>query len=359
MGLNVGTMNKGARELKEKKRRVPDEIAIRIFRTMLTIRRFEETVIELWASENVEGPRHVYIGQEAVAAVVCEIMIDEDTIVSTHRNHGHVVARGGDLGKALAEILGRVDGYNLGRAGSPGITARDKGFLFTTGQIGGGIGLSTGAALAHKVANQGGISVAFFGDGSLEEGVSFEAMNIAALFELPVLYVCENNSVGVTTGRAQNEWSFSLLSADTLGDIPRSLRITTEIVAGEDVESLYNAVSKLMSGVRQGNTAPAFIETRSHRWPGSRSFDPSLVAGVTDLSWITEPFSVQGEHADWINDFDPIVRFGRDLIEGKVLDGEALVGMDEEVAARISAAREFALASSEPTAELTLGEVYA
>lgn len=338
---------------------IPQEIAVRIFRQMLTIRRFEETVIELWASENVEGHRHVYIGQEAIAAVVCELMRDDDSIVTTHRNHGHVVARGGDLGRALAEILCRADGYNLGRAGSPGITAADAGFIFTTGQVGGGIGIGTGAALAQKVAGDGGISVAFFGDGSLEEGVSYESMNIAALHQLPVLYICENNSVGVTTGRAQNEWSSSSLSAETLGDIPRSLQITTEIVAGEDVEGLFDAASRLIEDVRQARAAPAFIETRSHRWPGSRSFNPTLVAGVTSLEWITDHSSVGGEHADWINRFDPVVGYGRTLLERGVLDAGSLAEMDAEIAERIDAARKFALASPEPTIESVLGDVYA
>ena len=339
------------------------EASLRIFTTMLKIRRFEESVINLWADEsitaNLGGHRHVYIGQEAIAAVVCELMRDEDNIVTTHRNHGHIVGRQGHLGKALAEILCREDGYNRGRAGSSGITAADKGFLFTSGQVGGGVGLSTGAALAQKIADKGGVSVAFFGDGSLEEGVSYESMNMAALFELPVVYICENNSVGVTTGRAQNEWSSSSLSAETLGDIPRSLKIETEIVAGEDAEALYDSVSRLIDKVRSRQASPVFIETRSHRWPGSRSFNPTLVTGATQLSWILDPETVQGTHADWINQFDPVVVFGRALVSRNILDADTLAEIDSEISAELEAAREFALSSPHPSRESVLGNLYA
>ena len=337
---------------------IPQQDAVRIFQQMLLIRRFEETAIHLWEDINPEGHRHVYIGQEAIAAVVCDLMRDDDAVTTTHRNHGHVVARGGNLGRALAEILGREDGYNLGRAGSPGITAGDVGFIFTTGQVGGGIGLGTGAGLARKVAGKGGICVAFFGDGALEEGVAFESMNMAALHKLPMLYVCENNSVGVTTGRAENEWSSSSLSAETLGNIPRSLEIETAIVAGEDVEGLYDAAKSLVERLRTGD-APAFIETRSHRWPGSRSFNPTLVAGETDLRWITNPGSVDGEHADWINSFDPIVGFGRTLLERGHIDADAFTAMDLEIRSRVERAREFAVASPEPDPESFLTGLYA
>ena len=334
------------------------EDAHRILRQMLYIRRFEETVIDLWATVETEGHRHVYIGQEAIAAVVCELLRDDDKVTTTHRNHGHIVARGADPNKALAEIIGRSGGYNRGRGGSAGLTAADVGFLFTTGQVGGGIGLGTGGGLAQKTRGNGGISATFFGDGALEEGIAFESMNMAALFDLPVLYVCENNSVGVTTGRADNEWSSSSMAAETLGDIPRALQIRTEIVAGEDVEALYAAASKLIAAIRDDGN-PAFIETRSHRWPGSRGFNPTLVAGATDLNWILQPSSVDGDHAEWINNFDPIVRFGRTLIDRDELDEATLRSIDDEVQGVVDAAREYAVASPPVSPGDCLTGVYA
>ena len=326
------------------------EKALSLFQQMLYARRFEETVVDLWESVPCETHKHLYIGQEAVGAgVVAHLRVD-DKLTTTHRNHGHVALRGAEPGKALAEILGRADGYNSGRSGSSGITASEVGFLFTTAQVGGGTGLATGAALAQRIQQKGGISVAFFGDGALEEGISFESMNLAALHKLPILYVCENNSVGVTTGRANNEWSSSSMAADTLGDIPRSLGIKTEIVSGEDVEGIYETVAKLVSELRSGETGPAFIEMRSQRWPGSRSFNPTLIYGETKLEWILEPSSVTGEHADYINQYDPVVVYGRTLMDRpQHLDALSLAVMDEEVRSKLAAAKEFALSSPEPS----------
>ena len=332
--------------------------ALSIFETMLLIRRFEETVIDLWATVETEGHRHVYIGQEAVGATIMELLRDDDLILTTHRNHGHVIARGADPGRALAEILGRADGFNKGRGGSAGLTVREAGFLATTGQVGGGVGLGIGAAQAQKVKGRGGICVTFFGDGGLEEGIGFEAMNIAALYRLPVLLVCENNSVGVTTGRAQNEWSSSSMAAGTLGDVPRALGIATEVVAGESVTAVHDAASRLIGDLREGR-APAFIEMRTRRWPGSRSFNPQLVTGVTDLAGIWDPDSVTGEHAEWINQYDPVIGYGRELMHQGQVDRDEIRALDERVIGQVQAAREFALASPLPSEESGLTGTFA
>lgn len=332
--------------------------ALGIFESMLLVRRFEETVIDLWATVETEGHRHVYIGQEAVGATIMELLREDDLILTTHRNHGHVIARGADPGRALAEILGRADGFNKGRGGSAGLTVREAGFLGTSGQVGAGIGLGIGAAQAQKIKGRGGVCVTFFGDGGLEEGIGFEAMNIAALYDLPVLLVCENNSVGVTTGRAENEWSSSSMAAETLGDVPRALGIATEVVPGESVTAVYDAASRLIGDLREGR-APAFIEMRTRRWPGSRSFNPQLVTGVTDLTGIWDPASVAGEHAEWIGRYDPIIGYGRELVRQCLANRDAVVAMDERVTRQVVAAREFALASPLPSEESGLTGTFA
>lgn len=329
-----------------------------LFRQMLRIRRFEETVIGLWAEVECEGHRHVYIGQEAVGTAIFALLREDDRVLSTHRNHGHVILRGADPGRALAEILLRADGINGGRGGSAGITPGDLGFLFTTAQVGSGVGLGAGAGFAQKVKGRGGIALAFFGDGGLEEGIAFESLNMAALHALPVLYVCENNSLGVTTGRAQNEWSSSSMAATTLADVPRALQIPAQPVAGEDVELILELAGRLIAGVRAGQ-GPAFIEARTHRWPGSRSFNPELVAGATQLQWITDPASVPEAHADWIDHYDPLVLFGRRLLGRGHLNASALAAMDEEICETLAAARAFALASPFPTPERALAGVFA
>lgn len=337
---------------------LPEAQAQALFRQMLFIRRFEEAVIGLWAELGSEGHRHVYIGQEAVGAGIFALLREDDRILTTHRNHGHVILRGADPGRTLAEILLRADGINGGRGGSAGITPGDLGFLFTTAQVGGGVGLGAGAGFAQKVKGRGGIALAFFGDGGLEEGIAFESLNMAALHALPVLYVCENNSLGVTTGRAQNEWSSSSMAAATLADVPRALQIPAEPVAGEDVELILELAGRLIAGVRAGQ-GPAFIEARTHRWPGSRSFNPQLVAGATDLQWIADPASAPEEHAGWINHYDPVVLFGRRLLGRGHLDPSAMQTMDEEIQERLRAARAFALASPLPTPEQILAGVFA
>lgn len=326
---------------------------------MWYVRRFEEAVVDLWESELIETHKHLYIGQEAVAAAVMSVLRDDDKITTTHRNHGHVLLRGADPGRMLAEVLNRVGGTNRGRAGSGGITAASEGFLFTTGQVGGGSGLATGGALAQRIRNAGGISVGFFGDGGLEEGITFESMNLAALHKLPALFICENNSVGVTTGRADNEWSSSSMAAQTLGDIPRSLQIPTEVVAAEDVETVLAAVEPLVTALRKREIGPAFVEMRSHRWPGSRSFNPTLVAGATEHAWILEPDSVTGEHADYINNYDPVVRYGRKLVARGVLDAKSLANIDAGIAETVEAAKRFALSSAELSGDDSLTGTYA
>ena len=337
---------------------LPEAQSQALFRQMLFIRRFEEAVIGLWAEVGGEGHRHVYIGQEAVGAAIFALLREDDRILSTHRNHGHVLLRGADPSRTLAEILLRADGINGGRGGSAGVTPGDLGFLLTTAQVGGGVGLGAGAGFAQKVQGRGGIAVAFFGDGGLEEGIAFESLNIAALHSLPVLYVCENNSVGVTTGRAQNEWSSSSMAASTLTDVPRSLQIPAEPVFGEDVELVMELAGRLIAGVRVGQ-GPAFIEARTRRWPGSRSFNPQLLAGATDLQWIADPASVPEDHADWIDHYDPVVLFGRRLLGRGHLDSFAMQAMDEDIRETLNAARTFALASPLPTPEQVLAGVFA
>ena len=329
-----------------------------LLKDMLRVRRFEEMVIDLWAEVETEGHRHVYVGQEAVGAAICAELRADDLLVTTHRNHGHVLLRGASPGEMLAEVLGRADGINGGRGGSAGMSPAHLGFLLNTAQVGGGVGLGMGGGFAQRIKGRGGISVAFFGDGSLEEGIAFESLNLAALERLPVLFVCENNSVGVSTGRAQNEWSSSSMAATTLGDVPKALQITTEVVAGEDVLAVRAAAQRLISALRTG-TGPAFIEARSHRWPGSRSFNPQMPAGPTDLTWAGQPDTIPEEHREWIDRYDPIVLLARRLLAAGHVDAAELAAMDAAVADEMAEAKEFALASPLPDASDVLQAAFA
>jgi acetoin:2,6-dichlorophenolindophenol oxidoreductase subunit alpha len=204
---------------------LPDELAWRLLETMLVIRRFEESVLRMSADKHFSGHYHLYIGQEATGAAVMSVLEPRDRLNATHRNHGHVLARGADPGRAMAEILGRATGLNKGRGGTIHLSEPGLGFLSTSGIVGGCIGLGVGGGYAARQKKDGSISATFFGDGALEEGVSFEAMNIASLWKLPVLFVCENNSMG---SWAPGEGYPTLVHATSdLCSIPQSVGIKT------------------------------------------------------------------------------------------------------------------------------------
>lgn len=316
-----------------------------IFESMLKMRRLEEAVA-LMSKDHPFGHYHLYIGQEATGAAVIEAMQEEDLATTTHRNHGHLVGRGTDEGRILAEILGRADGTNGGRGGTLHVTDRSRGFLSTSAVVGGSIGLGTGAAQGLKRQARGSICTAFFGDGALEEGIAFEAMNIAALWNLPVLYVCENNSRGALGARA-GEFPTSEMAAPNLSGIPESLGIRTAVVDGADPEAVYDATYEAIGRLRQGE-GPFFLEARTARWPGSRPLWPELSTGETDLSLAWEPSRIAGEHAGWIRDHDPILRYARRLIERDGVEPTRLEAINARVAERIAAARIFAASSPWP-----------
>jgi TPP-dependent pyruvate/acetoin dehydrogenase alpha subunit len=198
---------------------LPDGLAWSIFERMLLIRRFEEAVLCLSNEKQFVGHYHLYIGQEATGAAIMPLLDARDRIATTHRNHGHVLARGADPGRALAEILGRATGLNGGRGGTLHLSAPDLGFISTSGIVGGCISLGVGGGYACRQRGDGAVSAVFFGDGALEEGVSFEALNIASLWRLPVLFVCENNLLDMryarTYGRARSKASPSSRSSMT------------------------------------------------------------------------------------------------------------------------------------------------
>ena len=192
------------------------------WRQMLRIRRFEEQVIAFHAGGEMVGHFHVYIGQEATAVAVMSALAPEDMIFSTHRNHGHYLARGGDMAAGFAEILGRVTGSNRGMGGSIHLSDAAIGMPHTSGVLGSSAALAMGAAFEMKRRGDGRVAVAFFGDGALEEGVALEALNFAALWDLPVLFVCENNSEGAI-GAARGGYPGSIMGTDRLTALPGAL----------------------------------------------------------------------------------------------------------------------------------------
>lgn len=334
---------------------LPDDLAWRLLETMLTIRRFEEAVLRMSQEDRFRGHYHLYIGQEATAAAVMSVLEPRDRLNTTHRNHGHVLARGADPGRAMAEILGKATGLVGGRGGTIHLCAPDLGFLSTSGIVGGCISLGVGGGYACKQKKDGSVCASFFGDGALEEGVSYEALNIASLWKLPVLFVCENNSSG---SWAPGEGYPTLVHGGSdLCLIPQSVGITTARVDGADVAAVHEAVSEAVARCRRGD-GPAFIEATTRRWPGSNPLWPEPATGVTDLRIATSDVQAQGEHKDWIEDHDPVLRLARRLIRAP--DGmKRLPALDTHVRERIDGAVQFALDSPLPAPETAFDHVFA
>ncbi len=329
---------------------------LKILEQMLVIRRFEESLVHLFEQQAFMAHFHLYIGQEATGVAMMETLKAGDKLATTHRNHGHVLARGADPARAMAEILCRTTGLCHGYGGTLHLTDPDVGFIHTSSIVGGCISLATGAAFALK--NEGGdsVAVAFFGDGSLEEGISFESMNFAALWSLPIVYVCENNSKGAL-GSVKGGFPTMVSAVKDITSIPKCFGMPVETVDGRNVDDVHAAMSRLVSHARE-RKGPAFLHAVTERWAGSKPLWPELPTGVTDLSMAWNDSGISGEHADWYRNHDPILIYVRELLR----DGasrEEIIALDRAVDARMAQARKFAQESPLPPAETALDHVLA
>ena len=325
--------------------------------SMLMIRRFEETIVRLFQEEAFMAHYHLYIGQEATGVGVMEALGPDDKLATHHRNHGHMIARGADPGKAVAEILGREDGLNHGHAGTLHMSEPDLGFISTSAIVGGSISLATGAAFALKQQGGDAVAVGLFGDGALEEGVSYESLNFAALYSLPAVYVCENNSPGAL-GSAGGGFPTSVSSVKDLVSIPQTFDIPFETVDGRDLDAVYELTSRAVDHCRR-REGPFFIHAVTDRYAGSQALWPDLPTGQTDISMGWDESRMEGEHEGWFQGHDPVMIYARRLLGDGDLTQEELAEIDKRVRDRLDEAREFALASSPPAAETALDNVFA
>jgi TPP-dependent pyruvate/acetoin dehydrogenase alpha subunit len=323
--------------------------SIALLARMLAMRRFEEMVLTVAAAHRL-GRQHLAIGHEAVGAPALGQLGPGDLSYSTHRNHGHMIARGVDAGKALAEILGREGGLCGGKGGTWHMTDPKRGFQSTSAMVGGSIGLSVGGAFALKNQAKGNVAVALFGDGVLDEGISYEAMNLAALFGLPVLFLCENNS---KAGERQT----SLLAATELIDVPKALGIDSQQVDGSDPEAVDAAVGRALARIRDRGT-PVFLEARLERWPGSHQIAHEFTTGVTDVRMAWDASLIPAEHAAWVR-ADPILKFIRTLVARNAITRDDALALDRKASETMAAARAFAEASPFPKPETALTGVFA
>jgi TPP-dependent pyruvate/acetoin dehydrogenase alpha subunit len=335
---------------------LPTDVLLARFRTMLRARRFDEALIEL-ARDHPIGHFHVSIGQEVAAAMCVGALEPDDYAFTTHRNHGHLIARGADLRRLYAEILGRRDGYNRGKGGTLHLASAELGFPSTSASVGGCIPLAVGAAYALRARASRGTSLCLIGDGALEEGAFHESINIAALRSLPVVFLVENNSLEAA-GQKANEYPSSTLAAARLTDLAAPFGVPAEAVDGTDAAALDRATRLAVARGRQGG-GPTFLEVRTVRWPGSKPLWPALLTGVTDLAMAWDPARIPVEHADWHRSHDGLLRFARELLAGHAATRERLLEDDREARAEVAEALRRALESPYPDPAEALEHVFA
>jgi len=304
-------------------------LGLRMYEQMRRIRTFEERVNELYRSAKMPGLAHLYIGQEAVAVGVCEALRQDDYITSTHRGHGHCLAKGASPDRMFCELLGKEEGYCRGKGGSMHIADHENGNLGANAIVGGSTGIATGAGFSAKARGTDQVAVCFFGEGALGQGVLYEVMNMAALWSLPVVYVCENN--------LYNEYTH--YSETTAGDIaarPLAFGIPVEEVNGQDVRAVHDAASRAVARARAGE-GPSFVLCNTYRFHGHH-------VGDVDRGY----YRSKEEEAGWTGERDPIALLGERLTSEAGIERDTLERVDREVAAEIEAAAAHALEAPFP-----------
>lgn len=305
---------------------------------MYEIRLFEQEVDRLFKANMIWGTCHLSIGEEATAVGAIAAIKEDDMITSTHRGHGHCIAKGGKLPLMFAELLGRETGYCKGRGGSMHIADIESGNLGANGIVGGGIPIATGAALASKLKRDNKVTLCFFGDGANNQGVFHESLNIASLWKLPVVYVCENNVYGMSLHVSKSTAVANIAERAAAYSMPGI------VVDGNDVEEVYNAVKEAVERARRGE-GPSLIEAKTYRWLGHSKSDANLYRTKEEIeSWKLKC---------------PIKRYKEKLIMENIATIEEIESIEKEVVKDIEEALKFAVESPEPSIDDIESDVYA
>ncbi|MFZ5634025.1 MAG: thiamine pyrophosphate-dependent dehydrogenase E1 component subunit alpha [Bacillota bacterium] len=315
------------------------EQLLQMYEMMLRIREFESQVFELYKLGLMPGLAHLYIGQEAVAVGACAALERDDFIVSTHRGHGHLIARGADTKPMMAEILGKKTGYCKGKGGSMHIVAYDKGILGANGIVGAGIPIATGAGFMARVKGTKQVTLSFFGDAASNQGTFHESLNMAAAWKLPVVYIIENNLYGI---------SVNINRVTAVADLSvraKAYGMPGVMVDGNDVLAVYGAVREAVAAAREGG-GPTLVECKTYRWRGHHVGDPAI------------EYRTREEEARWKQQC-PIGRLGRELVEKSLAAEDQLKEIERKVAEEIRAAVEFAKESPYPAPEEAFEDLFA
>jgi len=299
------------------------------YRLMVRIRRFEEKLDRLFKEGALPGFVHLYIGEEAVAVGVCSELRTDDRITSTHRGHGHLIAKGAEVDRMMAELLGKATGYCHGKGGSMHIVDFDLGIIGTNGIVGAGMPIATGAAWGDKFLGRDSVSVAFFGDGAANQGLLLESLNLAAVWNLPVIFVCENNQYA--------EWTrVDQLTAGSIHERGHALGVPGVSVDGNDVLAMREAVATAVERARHGE-GPTIIEAQTYRWSGHNLGEEAFAGN----------YRPKDEQEHWRAQ-DPIVRYREHLVSTVGIDPAVLDAIDAEETQRVEDATEFAHNSPSP-----------
>jgi pyruvate dehydrogenase E1 component alpha subunit len=318
---------------------MPDNsLLLDMYRQMLTIRFFEEKVFELYGQNLVPGTIHLYAGEEAVAVGVCANLRKDDYITSTHRGHGHCIAKGARLDKTMAEILGRKTGYCKGKGGSMHIADFSVGMLGATAVVGAGVPIATGAGLSIKLRGTDQVAVCFFGDGASNQGTFHEGINLAAVWHLPVVFVCENNLYAMGTRQTR------VMLIDNVADRAAGYGIPGVVVDGNDVSAVFEAARVAVDRARRGE-GPTLLECKTYRLKGHSRFDPAA-------------YRPKDEVNEWLKK-DAIARFQARLLEMGIITEEEIQRTVERARNDVEKATKFALESPFPMPIEALNDVYA
>ena len=311
---------------------------VEMHKQMLKIRFFEEKVFDLYAQNLVPGTIHLYLGEEAVAVGVCSVLRKDDYITSTHRGHGHCIAKGAELKRTMAEILGKKTGYCKGKGGSMHIADFKIGMLGATAVVGAGLPIAVGAGLSIKLRGTDQVVTCFFGEGASNQGTFHESINMASIWKLPVIFVCENNLYAMGTRQSR------VMAIENVADRAVAYRIPGVIVDGNDVLAVYEATEKAVERARKGE-GPTLIECKTYRHKGHSRVDPAK-------------YRPKEEVEEWLAK-DPIKRFKEKLLQTNTLTESEIQQIEKEVSDEIEEAVKFAMESPYPAPEEALEDVYA
>jgi pyruvate dehydrogenase E1 component alpha subunit len=309
-----------------------------LLRQMLTIRRFDSRVLEIYREGIMRGTSHPYIGMEAVGVGACAALRQDDFITSTHRGHGHCIAKGGDIRLMMAELLGKATGYCRGKGGSMHIADVDRGILGANGIVGGGMGIATGSALSAKLKGTDQVTVCFFGDGALNQGILHESSNIAAIWKLPVIFLCENNQYAMSSPAAR------FTSVPDPSVRAQAYGFPGIKVDGMDVIAVYEAVSEAVARAR-GGEGPSMVVATTYRYFGHHVGDPLNYRSKDEVD-------------EWRKS-DPIERYKARLLDEHILDETRLQQLEQQVNAAVEEAIEFARTSPDPDPSILMEDIYA